>query len=157
MDQITQKKTSARAMCLQQLQQPLLTATHLTPSQVTRPLTCSATSTLSEVSSCTKAGTAFSFTTAAVCSEVPEVMLVSAQAASNWRRGCAWSLRKDTSRGRTPDAMTSLMGGLTSASQEGKKDIKIRQRGGNIASVQSSYNFRADYYMRQHVLPNGLA
>mmetsp|Transcript_18048 Transcript_18048/g.46638 ORF Transcript_18048/g.46638 Transcript_18048/m.46638 type:complete len:268 (-) Transcript_18048:483-1286(-) len=48
---------------------------------------CSRTSSLSESSSCTKMGTAPFEITSRVCSDVPDAMLVSAHAASNWRAG----------------------------------------------------------------------
>ena len=48
---------------------------------------CSRTSSLGEESSSVILGTMPSFTQAATCSEVPETMLVSAQAASNCRVG----------------------------------------------------------------------
>ena len=61
-----------------------------------------------------KAGMAPPDTTAAVCSEVPDAMLVSAQAASNWRGGASARPRNDTKVGMRPALMMWSMGGCLS-------------------------------------------
>ena len=63
------------------------------------PLTCSLTSSLGEMRSWTKMGTAPSAITTLVWSEVPDAMLVSAQAASNCSGGLSWRCHHK-SRGR---------------------------------------------------------
>lgn len=103
---------------------------------------CSRTSGLGEERRRTKAGIAPRRMTWAVCSEVPEAIFVKAQEASNcaqkrkettkcrwqskyicernntWRSGASSFARKFTSRGRTPELMTSFMGGVRSACTE---------------------------------------
>mmetsp|Transcript_5160 Transcript_5160/g.11211 ORF Transcript_5160/g.11211 Transcript_5160/m.11211 type:complete len:420 (-) Transcript_5160:345-1604(-) len=72
---------------------------------------CSRTSSLGLMSSCTKMGTAPLAMTTRVCSDVPEAMLVSAHADSNWSIGLSPHCRKLTKRGTTPAEMTSSIGG----------------------------------------------
>ena len=75
---------------------------------------CSQTFLSEEESNEIKWGTAPAFTTDFVCSEVPEAILVSAQADSNWRSG-SWSLCKNsTIRGMTPEFIKVSIGGFLS-------------------------------------------
>lgn len=53
-------------------------------------------------------------TTARVCSEVPEAMLVRAQAASNCRQGWSDDFRNSTSLGMSPTSTISFRGGFLS-------------------------------------------
>mmetsp|Transcript_126875 Transcript_126875/g.364924 ORF Transcript_126875/g.364924 Transcript_126875/m.364924 type:complete len:332 (-) Transcript_126875:103-1098(-) len=75
---------------------------------------CSRTSSSGDCKSSTKSGKAPCSTTMRVWSAVPEAMLVSTQAASNWSLGCPTSLRSCTTRGTIPALMTSTMGGFLS-------------------------------------------
>mmetsp|Transcript_48190 Transcript_48190/g.142460 ORF Transcript_48190/g.142460 Transcript_48190/m.142460 type:complete len:427 (+) Transcript_48190:654-1934(+) len=75
---------------------------------------CSRTSWLASSSSCTKMGTAPLSMTTRVCSDVPDEMLVSAHAASKTRPWLSKHCRNCTSRGTTPAAITSAIGGLRS-------------------------------------------
>lgn len=52
--------------------------------------------------------------TCCVCQDVPEAMLVRAQAASNCRAGSSSIDRKETKRDSKPASMTSFRGGLRS-------------------------------------------
>lgn len=61
-----------------------------------------------------KAGMAPPSITAEVWSEVPEAMLVRAQAASNWMGGHSDNARKLTNVGMSPAAMMLSMGGCFS-------------------------------------------
>merc|ERR1740129_1092069 len=67
---------------------------------------CSRTSSSGEISSSTNRGSAPCSTTTRVWSAVPEAMLVSTHAASNWRLGLLTSLRSWTKRGTMPALMT---------------------------------------------------
>jgi hypothetical protein len=60
-----------------------------------------------------KRGTAPLAITTWVCSEVPEAMLVRAQAASNWSMAL-FELRNSTKRGTTPHSITRSIGGFFS-------------------------------------------
>mmetsp|Transcript_27166 Transcript_27166/g.61396 ORF Transcript_27166/g.61396 Transcript_27166/m.61396 type:complete len:234 (-) Transcript_27166:271-972(-) len=72
---------------------------------------CSLTSSFGLISSCTKMGTAPFAITTRVCSDVPDAILVSAQALSNCNIGLSPICRNWTNRGTTPAAITSSMGG----------------------------------------------
>lgn len=61
-----------------------------------------------------KAGMAPPDTTAAVCSDVPEAMLVRAQDASNWIGGQSTYPRKETNLGMRPALISWSMGGCLS-------------------------------------------
>ena len=71
----------------------------------------SRTSSFGDVSSCTKMGTAPWAITTCACSDVPELMFVSAHAASNWSVGLSAHCMNCTKRGTTPAAITSAIGG----------------------------------------------
>mmetsp|Transcript_45701 Transcript_45701/g.148557 ORF Transcript_45701/g.148557 Transcript_45701/m.148557 type:complete len:377 (-) Transcript_45701:232-1362(-) len=72
---------------------------------------CSRTSSLGDIRSCTKMGTAPLAITTRVCSDVPDAMLVSAHALSNCSIGLSPHCKNCTKRGTTPAAITSSMGG----------------------------------------------
>ena len=86
---------------------------------------CSRTSSTGDESSSMKMGTAPASMTTCVCSDVPDAMFVSAQAASNcavryaigprrtWIIECGLR-RNSTKRATTPHSMTFSMGGLRS-------------------------------------------
>mmetsp|Transcript_11512 Transcript_11512/g.36585 ORF Transcript_11512/g.36585 Transcript_11512/m.36585 type:complete len:278 (+) Transcript_11512:1553-2386(+) len=75
---------------------------------------CSRTSSFGEVRSRQKIGTAPSWMTTRVWSDVPDAMFVSAQAASNWSAGESSFCRNWTSRGTTPASITIWIGGFRS-------------------------------------------
>ena len=75
---------------------------------------CSRTSSLGLIRRRTKMGTAPTSMTTLVWSEVPEAMLVRAQAASNWRAGLSSLCKNSTKRGTTPASMTCWIGGFFS-------------------------------------------
>ena len=75
---------------------------------------CSHTLRSGEERSATKCGTAPAFTTAFVCSEVPEAMFVRAQADSNCRRGSSLLCKNSTILGITPASMSVSIGGFLS-------------------------------------------
>mmetsp|Transcript_28439 Transcript_28439/g.67074 ORF Transcript_28439/g.67074 Transcript_28439/m.67074 type:complete len:220 (-) Transcript_28439:15-674(-) len=74
-------------------------------------------------SKCTKIGMAPLSITTRVCSDVPDETLVSAHAASKTSVGLSYDCRNWTSRGTTPAAMTSAMGGLRSIESSLRKRV----------------------------------
>ena len=84
---------------------------------------CSRTSSLGLIRSCTKIGTAPLAITMRVCSLVPDAMLVSAHAASNWSIGLSADCRNWTKRGTTPAEMTSAIGGERSIESSLRKTV----------------------------------
>ena len=61
-----------------------------------------------------KSGTAFASTTACVCCEVPEAILVRAQAASNCKEGLSEAFKHPTRTGKIPELIRASMGGFRS-------------------------------------------
>lgn len=80
-----------------------------------------------------KAGMAPPSTTAEVWSEVPEAMLVRAQAASNWMGGHSDNARKLTNLGIRPAAMMLSMGGCFSLE---RSFLYIRRGGGGVTQME---------------------
>lgn len=131
--------------------------TYRIQGQEMHSITCSRTSSLFELSSCTKMGTAPLSITTFVCSEVPDATFVRAHAASNCteakrlsgeynyelhdkrlkdeRALCTCSCgrsplcRNCTNRGMTPWFITSSMGGLRSAQRKMSADWPLQTQG----------------------------
>lgn len=90
---------------------------------------CSHTVMWGEDRSSTKGGMAPPSTTAWVCSEVPEAMLVRAQAASNCKQGWGDNFRNSTSLGMRPASTINFRGGFFSWDSI---FLCKKKRGGNI-------------------------
>ena len=88
----------------------LKTKTHLPKAQTA----CSQTFCWGDFNKLRNKGTALASTTAWVCCDVPEAILVKAQAASNCKEGLSLASRHLTKTGKMPELIRASMGGFRS-------------------------------------------